>query len=214
MENVIEVAKSGRAACRTCKEKIAKDELRLGEAVPNAFSDGDEPSFRWHHLRCAAAKKPSVLRSALATYAGDVPNKAELEALMDASKGKEKPSTFPYAERAPTGRSTCQGCEEPIAKGELRVAIEREVDAGSFARKSAGYLHPACAPAEVEHDDLLGALKKNSVSLAAADLTALEAELKKGASEGDDDADEASDEASDGASDGDDEDDEGDDEEG
>lgn len=190
MENVIEVAKSGRAACRTCKEKIAKDELRLGEAVPNAFSDGDEPSYRWHHLRCAAQKKPSVLRSALATYAGDVPNKAELEALMAASKGKEKPSTFPYAERAPTGRSTCQGCEEPIGKGELRVAIEREVDAGSFARKSAGYLHPACAPAEVEHDDLLGALKKNSVSLSDDDQKALEAELAKGASDEGDEGDE------------------------
>jgi hypothetical protein len=214
MENVIEVAKSGRAACRTCKEKIAKDELRLGEAVPNAFSDGDEPSYRWHHLKCAATKKPSVLRSALATYAGDVPDKAELETLMAASKGKEKPSTFPYAERAPTGRSTCQGCEEPIAKGELRVAIEREVDAGSFARKSAGYLHPACAPAEVEHDDLLGALKKNSVSLAAADLTALEAELKKGASD-DEDAEDGEDVESSGEEDEDgDEDDGGDDEEG
>ncbi len=214
MENVIEVAKSGRAACRTCKEKIAKDELRLGEAVPNAFSDGDEPSFRWHHLKCAAAKKPSVLRSALATYTGDVPDKAELETLMDASRGKEKPSTFPYAERAPTGRSTCQGCEEPIAKGELRVAIEREVDAGSFARKSAGYLHPACAPAEVEHDDLLGALRKNSVSLAAADLTALEAELKKGASDDEDAEDEEDVEASGEEGEDGDEDDAADDEEG
>lgn len=209
MENVIEVAKSGRAACRTCKEKIAKDELRLGEAVPNAFSDGDEPSYRWHHLKCAAAKKPSVLRSALATYTGDVPNKAELETLMAASKGKEKPSTFPYAERAPTGRSTCLGCEEAIPKGELRVAIEREVDAGSFARKSAGYLHPACAPGEVEHDDLLGALKKNSVSLSPDDLTALEAELAKGGDEagddaGEDDEDEGSGEE-DGEGDGDDE---------
>lgn len=205
MENVIEVAKSGRAACRTCKEKIAKDELRLGEAVPNAFSDGDEPSYRWHHLKCAAAKKPSVLRAALATYTGDVPNKAELETLMAASKGKEKPSTFPYAEKAPTGRSTCLGCEEPIEKGALRVAIEREVDAGSFARKSAGYLHPACAPAEVEHDDLLGALKKNSVSLSPDDLTALEAELKKGEGDDGDDGDEGSGEEDGEGDDGDDE---------
>lgn len=212
MENVIEVAKSGRAACRTCKEKIAKDELRLGEAVPNAFSDGDEPSYRWHHLRCAAAKKPSVLRSALATYAGDVPGRAELETLMAASKGKEKPSTFPYAEKAPTGRSTCLGCEEPIEKGALRVAIEREVDAGSFARKSAGYLHPACAPAEVEHDDLLGALKKNSVSLAAADLTSLEAELAKGARD-DEDAEDGEDVESSGEEDEDGDEDDGDDDE-
>jgi hypothetical protein len=191
MEPIIEVAKSGRAACRTCKEKIGKDELRLGEAAPNQFAEG-EASYRWHHLRCAAEKKPSLLRQALETWTGDVPNKAELLAVMDANRGKEKPSTFPYAEKAPTGRSTCLVCESPIEKGALRVAIERELDAGGFMRKSAGYLHAACAPEELEDDDLLGTLKKNSVSLAPADFTVLEAELAKGGKddgEGDGDGD-------------------------
>jgi hypothetical protein len=55
MANVIEEAKSGR----TCKKPIAKGELRFGEEAPNAF--GDQPSLRWHHLACAAAKLPAEL---------------------------------------------------------------------------------------------------------------------------------------------------------
>jgi len=57
MAHVIEAAKSGRAACRTCKEPIAKGELRLGEEVPNQFAGG-ETTHVWHHLACAAKKRP------------------------------------------------------------------------------------------------------------------------------------------------------------
>ena len=79
MANVIEEAKSGRAACRTCKKPIAKGELRFGEEAPNAF--GDQPSLRWHHLACAAAKLPAELKATLETH-GDVPNRAELGDLV------------------------------------------------------------------------------------------------------------------------------------
>ena len=54
MAHVIEPAKSGRASCRTCREPIAKGELRLGEEVPNTFSDSGEATHVWHHLACAA----------------------------------------------------------------------------------------------------------------------------------------------------------------
>ena len=46
----IEPAKSSRAACRACKEKIAKGELRLGE--PSEYEGN--VSYRWYHLACAA----------------------------------------------------------------------------------------------------------------------------------------------------------------
>ena len=52
MDHYIEPAKSGRASCRKCKEKIEKGELRFGHAVDSGFSD--EPSFQWYHLACAA----------------------------------------------------------------------------------------------------------------------------------------------------------------
>src|SRR5438105_3515510 len=106
MAHIVEVAKSGRASCRTCRSAIAKGELRFGEESVNSFSDSGETSYRWHHLKCAAAKLPEELRSALVAYAGEVPDKEELEKIMSEAAAK-KPPPFPYADRAPTGRARC-----------------------------------------------------------------------------------------------------------
>lgn len=188
MAHIIEPDKSGRASCRTCKEKIPKAELRFGEEVPNQFSDG--PSYQWHHLRCAATKKGALLKPVLEAFAGNVPDKAGLLAECEKNASKTKPATFPYAEKAPTGRSKCLECDEAIEKGALRVAIEREVDTGSFARKSAGYLHPACAIEHTGDDDLLAAVKKNSAQLAPADVAALEKDMAAGGGGDEDESDE------------------------
>jgi poly [ADP-ribose] polymerase len=179
MSHTIEVAKTGRASCRTCKKPIAKDTLRFGEEVPNAFAAG-EMTYQWHHLECAAKKKPGPLKIALDATTLEIPNRAELEKAMAEGAKKEKPTTFPYAERAPTGRSTCMVCSEAIAKGELRVAVEREVDTGSFVTKGAGYLHPACSLEHVGEDieTFFGKLKASSGNLDAADLDTLKAELE------------------------------------
>lgn len=178
MAHVIEVAKSGRAACRKCKEKIAKDDLRFGHEVPNAFADG-EMTHQWLHLKCAAQKHPAELAEALADYTGDVPGRAELETLLQEHLKKAKVGEFPYAEPAPTGRSSCLACGEKIEKGALRVAVEREVDAGGMMRKSAGYLHPRCC-SEYEDlpDNLLEQLRANSSALTPEQLDELAGELE------------------------------------
>lgn len=89
--HLIEVASSGRAGCRGCKQKIAKGELRFGEATPNRFSDSDEPTMRWYHLRCAVEKRPKLLGPVLASYAGDVPDRESLEAAVaEAVKPKKR----------------------------------------------------------------------------------------------------------------------------
>ena len=45
---VVELAKSGRAGCKACKQKIAKDTIRLGVEC-----EGDWGTYyRWHHLTC------------------------------------------------------------------------------------------------------------------------------------------------------------------
>ncbi len=44
----VEIAKSSRAACRTCSQKIMKDEIRIGE--PSYFQE--HLSYKWHHLNC------------------------------------------------------------------------------------------------------------------------------------------------------------------
>lgn len=181
MANVIEEAKSGRASCRTCKKTIGKGELRLGVEVQTQFSD--TPSMAWHHALCAAAKLPAELRDALAAYPGEVGNRAELEAAMDEAikKGAAKPGGFPYVDRAPTGRAKCMQCSEPIEKGAFRVAVEREVDTGTFAAKSAGYLHPRCVVENLENvggtiEDVLDGLRQNS-RIAPADLDAVIGEI-------------------------------------
>lgn len=150
MANVIEEAKSGRASCRTCKKTIAKGELRFGVETVNQFSD--TPSLQWHHILCAAQKLPVELKDALATYDGDVPNRAELDQAMDEAikKGSAKPAGFPYVDRAPTGRAKCVQCGEPIEKASLRVAVEREIDTGAMVTRGARYMHPGCAAANLE----------------------------------------------------------------
>jgi poly [ADP-ribose] polymerase len=178
MAHLIEAAKTGRASCRTCKKPIAKGELRFGEEVPNQF-DAGKMTHVWHHLECAAKKRPSPLKAALESTTTPVPNQGALLALIAEHQKAEKPSTLPYAERAPTGRSSCIECHEAIAKGELRVAVERTVETGSFVTQGAGYLHAACALRHVG-DELVPFFQKltdHSPGLDAADLDALKAGL-------------------------------------
>jgi hypothetical protein len=181
MGHVIEIAKTGRASCRSCKKPIGKGELRLGEEVANAFAAG-ETTYQWHHLPCAAKKKPVALEEALATTDVEVADKQALLTEIAANKKNQKPSTFPYAERAKTSRSTCISCNESIEKGTLRVAVEREVDTGSFVTSGAGYLHGACASGWIEENapvdgDLAALIAKNSPGLEASDIDALKLEL-------------------------------------
>jgi hypothetical protein len=150
----IEVSPSGRATCKTCATAIPKGELRFGEAYSSQFAD---EAFRWHHLNCAAKKLPHQLAEALPTFTGEIPNRAELDATLEEAKKnvkvKTKPKDFPHADKAPTGRAKCIACEQPIEKGAIRVAVEREVDTGAFTTKGAGYLHPACAGGWAEEND-------------------------------------------------------------
>jgi poly [ADP-ribose] polymerase len=179
MAHTIEEAKSGRAGCRTCRKPIAKGELRFGEEVENQFADAGEMTYRWHHLTCAAGAKPDELKATLAAPPEGTPPvsadlRAELDRLMAEAEAK-KPPPFPHADKAPTGRASCQGCGEKIAKGDLRVAFEREIERGMQMTKGAGYLHPRCAAAYMEqkgmgHDALTDAIRKNTRDLSEGEL--------------------------------------------
>lgn len=173
MGHTIETAKSGRAKCRKCKKAIVKGELRFGEEVVNAFSPDGDMTYRWYHLECGAATRPAELGQALADFDGDVPDRAALEKKMGEGKRKQKPKNFPYGEHAPSGRSTCIQCNEKIGKGELRVAVEREVDTGSFVTTGAGYLHPGCAMEYVDDEELAEQIRANSTQLSGDELDEL-----------------------------------------
>jgi len=181
MAHIVEIAKSGRATCRSCRNAIPKDELRFGEETPNQFGEPGDSSYRWHHIKCAASKLPAELAGALQSYEGEVPDRAELDRLMAEADAK-KPPPFPYADRAPTGRAKCQGCGETIPKDALRVAVERDIERGMTVTKGAGYLHPACAAAYVEknggtHAALTEGLQANTRGLSEEDLGKLFAEV-------------------------------------
>jgi len=165
----IEEAKSGRSRCRKCKDAIDKGVLRLGVEVVSNFGE----STMWYHLECGASARPVELGAALGAYAGAVPDKDELLQKAASAARDAKPTVFPYAERSPSGRSKCIQCEEKIAKDALRVAVEEEIDTGSFVKKGARYLHAACAKTYTGLDDLLDQLKSHSTSLAAGDLDEL-----------------------------------------
>jgi hypothetical protein len=160
MDNVIETAKSARASCRTCRAKIEKGALRFGEAVENQFSPDGGLALRWHHLACAAKSIPAKVKPVLDVYAGEIGDRAEIEAMLAAGGKASAERAFPYAERAPSGRSRCLQCGEAIAKDEWRVAIEREIDTGAFTRSGAGYLHPRCVDAHA--GDIWEVVKENS----------------------------------------------------
>jgi len=170
MAETIETAKTGRAKCRACRQPIEKGSLRFGEEQPSQFAEGMQ--WVWFHLSCAAKSKPVQVRAAMDAFDGEIPDRAALEASMAAAD--TAPTVFPYAERAPTGRSRCLHCREPIEKDALRVATERELEMG---RTGAGYLHPRCARAFVEDPELPAALRRNSRGLGDADLAELDREL-------------------------------------
>ncbi len=173
--HLIEVAKTGRAKCRGCRQAIAKGELRFGEAVKNDFDPEGGASLQWFHLRCAAQKRPVLVKPVLAAFTGEVAGRAELEQTI-AQAETSAPPPYPFAERAPTGRSRCLQCEAAIEKGAWRVAFEREIDAGAFTRKGPGYLHARCAGEHLQDLDLLSKLAANS-RLNPADLDALKLEM-------------------------------------
>ena len=184
MANHIEEAKSGRASCRTCKKTIGKGELRLGVEVASQFSDA---TVQWHHLACAAEKLPVELKEGLASFEGEVPDRAAIEATLEGTiaKGAAKPGGLPHVDHAPTGRAKCVTCGEPIAKASLRVAVESEIDTGAMVTKGARYLHPGCAKAHFFDidgglTDLVVGVRSNS-RLPEAELTAAIAAIEDGA---------------------------------
>ena len=171
---MIEAAKTGRSKCRACRQAIEKGALRFGEEQPSAFAEGMQ--WVWYHLACAAKKRPAAVRTALAAFTGEVPDRSALEAAL--VEADQVATTLPYVERAPTGRSKCLQCGQPIDKGALRVATEREVEPGGMPRSNVGYLHPRCAPAFLAAEgDLEARLRANSRGLSDADLADLQGQL-------------------------------------
>jgi len=152
----IEAARSSRSRCRTCRRKIDKGVLRIGVLLVGPYGTG----YLWHHLNCAAKRQADDVEEAYAQEAWEpgleVPPLEELKVLREKAEEKKKNKKLaPYVELAPTDRSKCKHCEEPIAKGDLRVALLREVQFGNQTRSTIVNVHAKCASAELRAEDCI-----------------------------------------------------------
>ncbi len=151
MPHAIAEATSGRAKCRGCKQAIQKGELRLGEAVPNPFGDGE--AVHWYHLACGARLRAEPFLEAVSELEGDTASEKKdtlpgdevlgpLKELAELGKTYYRLQRFVGVQVAPSGRARCQGCREMIEKGALRFVLQRIEDGMA---SGAGFVHVGCA---------------------------------------------------------------------
>ncbi|XP_048485241.1 poly [ADP-ribose] polymerase [Plutella xylostella] len=138
-----EYAKSGRANCKGCKEKIEQGTLRIAVMVQSAFYDGKQAN--WHHEECFFKKQRpktaldigrlNTLRNddqkritkAIEEYTGIVlpvakgKSKAAKRANAEASASMAAIKDF-FIEYSKSSRATCRVCEIKICKDEVRIS--------------------------------------------------------------------------------------------
>ncbi len=171
MPHVIEKATTGRAKCRSCGAAIAKDSVRVGEAVPNLFADKDgAEATHWHHPVCAAFRRPEAFLQAVESATVDVPDREALVAAATAGVAHHRLPRLDRAERAASARAACRACRTPIPKDAWRVALLFWED-GRFL--PAGFIHAACAAEYAGTNDVLARVRHFSPALSAVDLADL-----------------------------------------
>jgi ribosomal protein L37AE/L43A len=174
MPHVIEHAKTGRAKCRGCGQPIAAGALRLGERVPNPFSDDGGETTLWYHVACAAFMRPEAFLETIAVAAEPIDGRDMLEHEAGLGVAHRRLPRATVAERASTGRATCRHCKTPIEKGSWRIAL-MYYDEGRFA--PSGFIHIGCVRDYLETAEIFGRLKHFSPELSDADLADIRAAL-------------------------------------
>jgi hypothetical protein len=173
MAHTLEPATTGRATCRGCGRKIAATVMRFGERVPNPFSDDGGDTTHWYHPICAAYRRPEALLHTL-TEEPDPPDLDNREALLSEAQLGVTHHRLPRvstAGLAPTGRATCRGCKEPIAKDTWRIALVYYED-GRF--NPSGFIHAGCVTSYLESTAILPRVRHFSPALTEAELHALQ----------------------------------------
>jgi len=149
-----EYAKSGRAACKMCKEKIDKGELRLAVMVQSPMFDGKVP--HWYHPKCFFVRNRPKAVGDISHYdslrwedqedirkmlenclKGGTPAavKSGKKAAKGSKNGEASGGLSAHGtimkdfrlELAKSGASKCGVCEEKIKKGEVRAG-KKEFD--------------------------------------------------------------------------------------
>jgi ribosomal protein L37AE/L43A len=176
MPSVIERASSGRAKCRACGQVILRGALRFGEALPNAYGEGE--SLFWFHLPCAAHARPESVLPVLAETNETLPERAQLEALAHGGIAQPRLCRILKAERASSGRAKCRHCRELIAQGAWRLSLQM-FEEGRF--NPIGTIHASCAVGYFGVEPGLERLSLPSNELDTAELAEVVQQMRDGA---------------------------------
>lgn len=177
--HTIKPAASGRANCRGCGEKIAKDELRLGARLPNPYGKGE--LTLWFHLVCGAYKRPEPYLEAARSTPETIENAEWLETEAKRSLEFRRLPRLNGADRAPTGQARCRSCREAIKKGAWRISVVYyDEEVGRF--EPSGFIHTKCAEDYFGTSDVLARLKHFSPALVASDVDEIRRALKESTS--------------------------------
>ncbi|MFX1516120.1 MAG: hypothetical protein ACFFC6_07420 [Promethearchaeota archaeon] len=133
---IIEPAKSGRATCRGCREKILKGDYRVGIPYQFTRSDGETiSSYGYYHPECTPKDKLEIVFEVLenSTLIGSVDKEKITEFLKQSQKKVESPQASssprkPFFELSKSSRGVCRVCEKKIEKGIFRVAEPTQVE--------------------------------------------------------------------------------------
>ena len=172
MPHVLEPASSGRAKCRGCGQAIKKDEIRLGEKLPNPFAEGE--MTHWYHPACAAFKRPETFLEVAEDQPGSI---ADCEALVEQAQiggAHRRVPRVDGAARSPTGRARCRSCRELIEKDSWRIALVFYED-GRY--QSSGFVHAGCVFSYFKTTDILRPVRHFSPELSDEDAALFKAAL-------------------------------------
>jgi hypothetical protein len=177
--HILERAPTGRAKCRACGAPIAAGDWRLGERLPNPYTEDEGAEMtHWFHLTCAAFKRPepfvAALESADPPPAIDGRETLEHEARLGLTH--RRLPRVDAASRAPSSRAACRACKAKIEKGTWRIGLVWYED-GRFM--PAGYIHVSCVPAYLETTDIMTRLRYGSKDLTPEDVAELDVVLRQ-----------------------------------
>ena len=178
MPSVIERASTGRAKCRACGQAIARGDERFGEALPNAYGEGD--SLFWFHLQCAAHARPEALLPVLAQSALSARERQPLEALAQAGVAQGRLCRILRAERASSGRARCRHCRELIDQGVWRLSLQI-FEEGRFS--PIGTIHATCAVGYFGSEPALARLTLPNNQLHPDELSEIQRLMREGAAQ-------------------------------
>lgn len=167
--DVIELAKSGRANCRGCGRNIARGELRFGEALPNAYAEGE--SLFWFHLACAACMRPEKFGPLLDSGIPAIPEQAWMRQAVTGGLAHPRLPRLLRAERASSGAAHCRQCRALVSKGSWRFALQM-FEEGRM--QPIGTIHVECAQAYFGTADILDRIERLTQGLTAPDLAEIE----------------------------------------